>query len=385
MYDKILEISTELFSKKGYSQTTINDIANRANINDSALYQLFESKDDILLTIPFQKLKLFLGSVLEHLQGLKGPDEKLRKLVWHQLNFFQNNRDYATILLLELRANPKFYLSPAYELIKQYSNVLLNIIEDGKREGIFRAEIRGQLVRDMIFGTLDHVTLPWIIFERESNLTEKNDGICDLVLNSIKAKRQNAPTQKVNRKDSILSVSTKIFSRKGFSQSTISEIAQIVGIAESTIYEHFENKEQILFTIPKVELELFLANLEELISPKGADNRLRKLVWHQLNFYQTNRDYTTILLLELRCNPRFYQSPAYALIQEYSSVLLNIVEEGKKEGVFRTEINKQLVRDMIFGTLDHVTLPWVIFKRQSSLIEKNNELCELFLNAIGKK
>jgi TetR/AcrR family fatty acid metabolism transcriptional regulator len=159
----------------------------------------------------------------------------------------------------------------------------------------------------------------------------------------------------------------------------------MVGIAESTIYEYFNNKEEILLTIPKVELEVFLANLEELISPKGPNNRLRKLVWHQLHFFQNNREYTTVLLLELRPNPKFYQSPAYELIKEYSNVLVNIINEGKREGIFRAEVNERLVRDMVFGTLDHVTLPWIIFKRQSNLLDKTDELCDLFLNAIMKE
>ncbi len=386
--NNILKIATEYFSQKSYFQTTLRDLASRANINESTVYKYFKNKEEILLAIPLEKLKLFSKSLSEHLQGIKGADNKLRKLVWHQLYFFQNNREYTTLLLLELRGNPKFYQSPAYELIKEYSNVLLDMIEEGKREGIFRAEVNGRLVRDMVFGTLDHLTLPWIIFKRETDLVGENDALCDLFLSAIKTKAQKYDLntwKNKNRKESILSVSTKIFSEKGFNQSTISEISNAVGIAESTIYEYFKNKEEILFTIPKAELALFLANLEELISPKRSHNKLKKLVWHQLNFFQTNRDYTTILLLELRNNPKFSQSPAYELIKEYSSVLLHIIEEGKREGIFRAEVNGRLVRDMVFGTLDHVTLPWIIFKRQSNLVEKTDDLCDLFLNAIKTK
>ena len=385
MYESILKVATECFSEASYTQVTIRDLASRANINESTIYEYFKSKEEILVTIPLENLKVFLKSLSEHLQGIKGADNKLRKLVWHQLYFFQNNREYTTILLLELRGNPKFYQSPAYELIRDYSNVLLDIIEEGKREGIFRAEVNGRLIRDMVFGTLDHVTLSWVVFKRQSILVEKSEYLCDLFLNAIRTKGNKDDSdegKKRNRKGSILSATTRIFAEKGFSQSTISEISTEVGIAESTIYEYFNNKEDILFTVPKTELELFLANLEELISPKRADNKLKKLVWHQLYFFQNNRDYTTILLLELRGNPKFYESPAYELIKDYSNVLLDIIEEGKREGIFSAEVNGRLVRDMVFGTLDHVTLPWIIFKRQSNLLEKSDALCDLFINAI---
>jgi len=327
--------------------------------------------------------KTFLRDLNEHLQGIKGADNKLRKLVWYQLNFSQNNPEYA-IIFLQLRYNPKFYRSPAYELAKEHANILLRIIEEGKQEGIFRAKVNGRLVRDMVFGTLDHFTLPWIIFKRQRNLVESSEELCALFLNAIETKGENNDLQK-GRRDSIISLSTSLFSKKGFNNSTISEIANLVGIAESTIYEYFNSKEEILFTIPKTELELFLLNLEELVSPKGPANRLKKVVWNQLHFFQNHREYTTVLLIDLRPNPRFYRSPAYELMKKYSKVLLNIIEEGKREGNFRQSLNGRLVRDMIFGTLDHIVLPWIIFKRRTGLTEKNEELCDLFLNAIVVK
>ncbi|WP_066049088.1 TetR/AcrR family transcriptional regulator [Robertmurraya korlensis] len=50
-------------------------------------------------------------------------------------------------------------------------------------------------------------------------------------------------------KEKILDVATELFSQKGFSGVSIREITKEVGIKESSLYNHFKNKDEILETI----------------------------------------------------------------------------------------------------------------------------------------
>lgn len=50
-------------------------------------------------------------------------------------------------------------------------------------------------------------------------------------------------------KEKILNVAIDLFSRKGFSAVSIREITREVGIKESSLYNHFRNKDEILETI----------------------------------------------------------------------------------------------------------------------------------------
>ncbi len=49
--DSILNVSKELFFKNGFKNTSIRQIANKANVTSGALYKHFSSKEDILDTI----------------------------------------------------------------------------------------------------------------------------------------------------------------------------------------------------------------------------------------------------------------------------------------------------------------------------------------------
>ncbi|WP_312900487.1 TetR/AcrR family transcriptional regulator [Chryseobacterium taichungense] len=62
--ETILKIAVKLFSRNGYEQTSIRDIANEANINCSTINYHFESKENLLVTI-LQDLYVSIASIDE--------------------------------------------------------------------------------------------------------------------------------------------------------------------------------------------------------------------------------------------------------------------------------------------------------------------------------
>jgi len=51
------------------------------------------------------------------------------------------------------------------------------------------------------------------------------------------------------KKEKILKAAAQLFSQKGFSASTIKELAEIADISEGTIYNYFDDKEHLLFSL----------------------------------------------------------------------------------------------------------------------------------------
>jgi TetR/AcrR family fatty acid metabolism transcriptional regulator len=181
----------------------------------------------------------------------------------------------------------------------------------------------------------------------------------------------------------ILKVATEVFAEKGFHESTISQIAQKAKIAEGSIYLYFKNKEDLLFSIPEERMENFLSGLREhLAGMKGALNKLRKLIWYHFHFYQQNKDYALILLQSIRLNPRFVSTRAYQLIREFSKLVVQIIEEGKKEGAIRADIDSRLLRDAILGAIEHVTIRGSILSRLPALTEVAEPLYSFFASGI---
>jgi TetR/AcrR family fatty acid metabolism transcriptional regulator len=192
--------------------------------------------------------------------------------------------------------------------------------------------------------------------------------------------------QREGKKTLILKAANQVFVEKGFNGATISQIAQVAHIADGSIYNYFKSKEDILFSIPEERMQEFFSGLHEhLKGIKGAPNKLRKIIWYQLNFYEKNADYSKLLLIELRQHPGFNQSKAYRLIRQYSKVILKVIEEGKNEKTIRKEIDPHMVRDLILGGIEHFAIRGLIMGRIPNLTEATNVICDLLLSGVAEK
>lgn len=61
--------------------------------------------------------------------------------------------------------------------------------------------------------------------------------------------------EKVNTKQEILDVALTLFSTQGFEATSVSQIADAVGIRKASLYSHFENKQAILDSLVEVVLD----------------------------------------------------------------------------------------------------------------------------------
>ena len=186
-----------------------------------------------------------------------------------------------------------------------------------------------------------------------------------------------------SKKRLILKVATEVFAEKGFHETTIAQIAQIAKIAEGSIYHYFENKEDLLFSIPEERMENFFSGLREhLKGIKGALSKLHKIIWYHLHFYEKNQDYVLILLQNIRLNPRFQSTRAYQLIREFAKLVVQIIEEGKKEKVIRSDVDSRLLRDAILGAIEHITIRGSILGRLPKLTDAAPLIYDLFVSGI---
>ena len=73
-----------------------------------------------------------------------------------------------------------------------------------------------------------------------------------------------------NTKQEILDVALELFSRQGYEATSISSIADAVGIRKASLYSHFSSKQVILDEIVKIVLEKY--DSHSFVLKKGMDN-----------------------------------------------------------------------------------------------------------------
>jgi len=188
------------------------------------------------------------------------------------------------------------------------------------------------------------------------------------------------------RKDRIMDAALRIFAEKGFQNATITEISKKAGVSEATIYEYFGTKEDLLFAIPeKISNDTYEASSNVIPYIKGVEGKIRAILLFYVQLYQTNPDYSALVLLQLMSNKRFRQTPAHAAIRKSSHGLLDCIREGIADGTFKKDANPYLIRSMLMGTVEHLFIHWHMQgmpKQKTSVADMLDPLIEIIFDGI---
>ncbi len=358
---RILAAAEEVMSEKGLAEASIAEIAANAGVADSVIYQYFKGKQDLLFAIPAERMKDLLTLLDEQLQGIENPESRLRKMIWFHLRFNDTHRGYARLLLLECRSSSEFYQTRAHELIRKYAGILSSILDQGVENGDFRRELNVRLVREVILGALDMEHIGSLAAGETEKAEDDFEDIISLALAMIAA-RPDTEKAAVGKRTAIMNAAEKIFAEKGFTGAKISEIAKRAGVADGTIYEYFDNKEDVLFSLSMDRLDHYFDGVAEMFSIKDPLRKIRRLVKYHFTSFMNERDFLKVFLLHLQLNVRFYGSKAFEVFKRYHALVESIVEEGKRAGVFRPDVNARVFRNMFFGVFSHMALRWLILK-----------------------
>ena len=181
----IIEGALKIFGEKGFEATTISAISKAANISEATLYEYFASKEEVLFAIPKLYTRRELERITEIAHYIHNPAEKLRAIIQAYLEFYENNRLYTSVALLTLKGNRRFLNSPAYTVIKASTGHIVETFNEGVEAGLFRDDIDGYLVRNMVLGFIEHLTIQWLMIGRPKKISEYRDTIFDMVIRAI--------------------------------------------------------------------------------------------------------------------------------------------------------------------------------------------------------
>ncbi len=381
----ILLAAEEMMLQKGFAASSISGIARKANVTDSTIYLYFKNKQDLLFSVLADKLQTQLVLLKEHLEGIPDLLGQLRKLMWIQLRYHDLHRGYSRLLLLECRSFKAFYSSSVYETLRQYARTITSILTRGAGQGAFRSDVSVKLIRDVILGALDLETISAITTGEIPSGVSDFEDIVDLV-DAMVAPRE-PQGQRATRVEAILEAAKKVFSQKDFSRATIAEIAGLAGVADATIYEYFQNKEDILLSLASNQLGSYLDQASSAFDITGPERKLRRLIKYHFFCFLKDLEFLKLFLMSLQVNSRFYGSKAFETVRSYGQLIEGVIEEGKTKGVFRPSVNARVFRNMFLGSFVHMSVRWFILQENGRVdkVREIEQVTELLVSAVIAK
>jgi len=129
--------STELFKVKGYSATSMRDIASTVGIEAASLYSHISSKELILMRICFKMAKAFNVGIKEVVKTNDPIEVKFKNAIVSHVNIITNDIAASAVFWNEWRHLSEPLLSDFIAMQKEYEHAFKSLIEQGIDENVF--------------------------------------------------------------------------------------------------------------------------------------------------------------------------------------------------------------------------------------------------------
>jgi AcrR family transcriptional regulator len=189
---RILLKARELLDEKGYDRLLTTDIAERCGLSEAAIYKYFETKRDLLIQVAEKWFEEMLAEDHRSFEGMSAF-EALRHVIWRHLAIVKRHRELTRFVLLDLRPDPAYRSMPLYalnrKLLSQVSELLCTYIASGD----LRGDIPLAVIRDMIFGAIEHQTWAYLRNEGDFSIAESTNAIAQVLFEGLRTSRAPMP------------------------------------------------------------------------------------------------------------------------------------------------------------------------------------------------
>jgi TetR/AcrR family transcriptional regulator, fatty acid metabolism regulator protein len=191
------------------------------------------------------------------------------------------------------------------------------------------------------------------------------------------------PERMQDRYDAILDAAKRAFAEKGFEGASIAEIARIAQISDGLAYRYFRNKRDLLFAVLQKFYERILTDLEmQVFKHDRFRDRLEALVKRHIEVFVSDTDLCRLFIAEVRVASDYEGSAIQEMNRRYTSVLIRIVKEAVKTGEVRSDVNPKLLRDVLFGAIEHLAWRHVNGRGQLKVTQTARELTAMLTTGI---
>ncbi|MCP4756957.1 MAG: TetR/AcrR family transcriptional regulator [Proteobacteria bacterium] len=388
---RILQAAEKIMARKGKG-AKISEIATEAGVFDSNIYHYFKNKEDLLFSVAGERTRSSLEELELQLQGIREPVSKLSKLIWWHLYRHEKFPEFSSIVLFQCRSRSNYYSHKAFLQIASLRIIFDRIIDEGVAAGLFRSDLKKPAVWNVLFGLMDLECIMCHVVKETSHTYSNLDEIMDLILPMITLERDKVH-KKQDKTDRIIKAAERTFAEKGYEHTTVQDVARLAEVADGTIYDHFKNKEALLFSAIEDGFRnspLKRGFNEHLISTrteldiKTPLEKIERFIRYLFFMALIQPNFAKMFVLQGVYNPQFYGTSAFEAFRDYLEGIYSTLEEGKAAGIVRAEVDRRVFRNLVLGAFSTTALRWFLTEKRHELdkVKEIEEMVGLLTRAI---
>lgn len=190
MREMIASHSIKLFEQKGFSETSIQDIANSIGITKGTFYYYYASKENLLMEIHLHYICDLLEKQRAILQTIKGFSKQLSEIVALIVYDMKFRKAQGQIYLREMRNLTNEHAETIKEKREEFRLNVAKVIADGIQAGEFQSHLSPGITSFAILGVTNW-SYQWFNPAGELSVEELADQYIDIILHGVAAKKQH--------------------------------------------------------------------------------------------------------------------------------------------------------------------------------------------------
>lgn len=164
----------------------------------------------------------------------------------------------------------------------------------------------------------------------------------------LKEKRE---IKRERKREKILDAAAELFSTKHYHEVMMDDVAKLISVAKGTVYNYFDSKEELYFTIMHTRMENLLSLLKQKIeSEQNSIDSLRAFVVHLYMFMMKYRKFFLIYQRETLNKQNSFCEEMLFLEKQMKQMITQVISSGEKEGVFR-KVDEEFAISLILGSI----------------------------------
>ena len=168
-----------VFSDSDFHKANIRTVAKQAGVSFSTIYNHYGSKERLLFAFVDVWLGKLTERIVDHLQGIEDLKEKMRKVLWLQLDYYERHPELGRILFMTVPM--KTWMADETFAQKKMMNLFLNVLRQGQAEGVLNSKVQAGVLLDFMMGLVQRAFFMWIHRGQKEGLAERSNLLFEMV------------------------------------------------------------------------------------------------------------------------------------------------------------------------------------------------------------
>jgi AcrR family transcriptional regulator len=188
------------------------------------------------------------------------------------------------------------------------------------------------------------------------------------------------------RQGRILDAALSVFTRRGYRDASVDEVAQEASTSKGGVYFHFPGKQVLFRALLDLSSRRLLERVEAAIARESSPiARADAALLTVLRAFEGHRALARLFMVEALGAGAEFQARLLELHNDFIALIQRHLDEAARQGVIGSDVDTAIASRAWFGALNEVILHWLIRGEPATLEGAYGSLRPLLMRSVGAR